>query len=40
MREAYAGHYLYTIMIEGLCVAVATAPAFFCLGTLVLPENG
>ncbi len=33
MREAYAGHYWNTIMVEGLCVAVGTAVVFLFLGS-------
>lgn len=35
MREAYAGHYFNTIMVEGLCVAVGTAIVFMWLGSRV-----
>jgi ABC-2 type transport system permease protein len=35
MREAYAGQYWNAIMVEGLCVAVATAAVFLWLGSRV-----
>ncbi|HEY0936151.1 MAG TPA: ABC transporter permease, partial [Trebonia sp.] len=35
MREAYAGQYWNSIMIEGLCVAVGTAAVFLWLGSRV-----
>ena len=40
MREAYAGHYLDTIMVEGLCVAVGLAAVLLWLGSRVfVSEN-
>ena len=40
MREAYAGQYWNSIMIEGLCVAVGTAAVFLWLGSRVfVTEN-
>ena len=40
MREAYAGQYWNTIMVEGLCVAVGTAALFLWLGSRVfVAEN-
>ena len=35
MREAYAGHYFDTIVVEGLVVAVGLAAAFMWLGSRV-----
>ena len=40
MREAYAGQYWNTIMVEGLCVAAGTAALFLWLGSRVfVAEN-
>ena len=40
MREAYAGQYWNSIMIEGLCVAAGTAALFLWLGSRVfVTEN-
>lgn len=40
MRDAYAGQYLNTVMLEGLCVAVGTAAVFLWLGARVfVTEN-
>jgi ABC-2 type transport system permease protein len=40
MREAYAGQYWNTVMVEGLCVAVGTAALFLWLGSRVfVAEN-
>jgi ABC-2 type transport system permease protein len=40
MREAYSGHYLNTIVVEGILVAVGTAVVFLWLGSRVfLREN-
>ena len=35
MREAYAGHYCNTIMVEGVAVAVGLAVVFLWLGSRV-----
>jgi ABC-2 type transport system permease protein len=40
MREAYAGQYWNTVMVEGLCVAVGTAAVLLWLGSRVfVTEN-
>jgi ABC-2 type transport system permease protein len=40
MRQAYQGHYLNTIMVEGIAVAVGMAVVFLFLGSRVfLREN-
>ncbi len=40
MREAYAGQYWNTIMVEGICVAAGTAVVFLWLGSRVfVAEN-
>jgi ABC-2 type transport system permease protein len=40
MREAFAGHYANTIMVEGVAVAVGMAAVFLWLGSRVfLREN-
>jgi hypothetical protein len=40
MREAYAGQYWNSIMVEGLCVAFGTAALFLWLGSRVfVAEN-
>jgi hypothetical protein len=38
-REAYLGHYLNTIMVEGIAVAVGMAVLFLWLGSQVFVQE-
>ncbi len=39
MREAYLGHYVNTIMVEGIAVAAGMAALFLWLGSRVFVQE-